>query len=220
MSALSRDPIPLPFHAAASYTDRVSKARYIALKYGPALRESVLDVGCDRALLRGHLAPGVRYVGVDASPGADVVIDLDREDLPFPARSFETVVAADVLEHLERLHAVFDRLCEIAARRVIVALPNPVRSLMLEIARGTGGVGLKHYGLPLDPPRDRHRWFFGAQEAADFLRARGRRNGFDAEQLDVVEHGVAAWPAGDGRDRAAHPNISQGTTWCVLRRSE
>lgn len=209
-------PTPARKYAATfGYTDRAGKARYIAAKYAPLLRSSVLDVGCDRKLLKLHLAPGVRYVGVDASPEADVTLNLDRDDLPFAPGSFDTVIAADVLEHLERLHAVFDQLCAVAAKHVIIALPNPIRNLMLELAKGDGGASLKHYGLPPDPPRDRHRWFFGAEEAADFLRARAERNAFRIEQLDIDEQGL---PPSLASPLFAHPNITRGTTWCVLAR--
>lgn len=206
------------YHTRLAYTDRVSKARYIADKYAPILTASVLDIGCDRRLLRDHLPAAVRYVGVDASPGADVVLNLDRDELPFQDASFDTVIAADVLEHLERLHAVFDRLCAIARRHVVIALPNPLRNLVLELSRGSKGP-LKYYGLPVEEPRDRHRWFFGFEEAAEFLRLRGQRNGMTIEQIDASERGCPVLKDASGRNVVETPNAQLGTLWCVLARA-
>lgn len=207
----------VPYPTPALYTDRDSKARYIADKYRAILGGSVLDVGCDRKLLQRELGAAVRYVGVDMSQAADVRVNLDKEPLPFANRSFDTVLAADVLEHLERIHDVFDALCRIADSRVIVSLPNPVRNLLLALAAGQTS-NLKHYGLPLEAPQDRHRWFFGAEEAAAFMRDRGARNGFEVEQMDVDEWGVPPWLNEQGANLLGSRNVSLGTTWCVLRR--
>jgi SAM-dependent methyltransferase len=211
---------PPPFR----YTDRLGKARYIAQKYAPILTAGVLDVGCDRKQLLEHLPTSVRYIGVDVCPGADVIVDLDRRPepgeraLPFEDGAFDTVIAADVLEHLERIHAIFDEICRVSSARVIISLPNPVRNFVLAAAEGSQG-RLKFYGLPVDPPADRHRWFFGADEAEKFLRERGARNGFTVEQLDVEEHGCPAWNSAEGKNLFSSRNVTHGTTWCVLRRA-
>lgn len=203
------------FATAIRYTDRTGKAGYIADKYRAILGGRVLDVGCDQKQLARLLPAGGAYTGVDMNAAADVRLNLDRDDLPFAAGAFDTVIAADVLEHLERLHAVFDELCRVARGHVIVSLPNPVRNLMLELARGKAG-RLKYYGLPVDAPADRHRWFFGAEEAAHFLKERGLRNDFRVAQLDFEERGAPAWMGETGQDLLASPNIQYGTVWAVL----
>lgn len=208
---------PAPYHTDFRYTDRATKARYIALKYAPILRGSVLDVGCDAAPLRALIPESARYVGVDLCPTADVVLDLDRQDLPFPDRSFDTVVCTDVLEHLDRCHAVFDQLCRVAKDRVIVSLPNPLRNLLDAIKNGSAG-RLKYYGLPLDRPPDRHRWFFGAAEAQAFIRHRAQVAGFGVEQLDFENEGSFTWSDRSGRNMLDDPNARLGTLWSVLRR--
>lgn len=214
---------PLPrYHTPTRYHDRASKAEYIARKYAPIWVETptcrVLDVGCDQRQLARHLPANVRYTGVDVNDAADVVLNLERDDLPFPDASFECVLACDVLEHLDRIHAVFDELCRVSASRVIVSLPNPLRAMLMELAGGSEG-RLKYYGLPADPPRDRHKWFFGSDEAEEFLRVRAARLGFEVEQMDHEDSGGPAWPARDGRDRLASSNCRGGTLWCVLRRT-
>lgn len=204
------------------YSDRGSKSRYIAEKYRAILGGRVLDVGCDTRRLSRLLPDGASYVGVDLNDAADVVLNLDREALPFGDRTFETVVCADTLEHLDRIHAVFDELCRVAEGRVVVSLPNPLRNLLLSLDAGRRA-GLKHYGLPVEQPADRHRWFFGAEEAEAFVRRRASSNRFVVEQLDFEERGLPAALAGlhlGGVELGASPNCVLGTMWAVLRRKE
>jgi SAM-dependent methyltransferase len=212
---------PGPYSTATTYTDRASKTRYIAEKYAPLFGEGrrVLDVGCDRKQLQAMLTRGVEYVGIDLNPHADRIVDLDREPLPFADASFETVVCCDVLEHLARCHEVFDELCRVSSDRVILSLPNAVQDVVASLVSGQGG-RVKHYGLSVEPPRDRHRWFFGFEDAAEFLTRRAERLGFEVEQLDAGTVSSVYWLIGQpARDVLDHPNVRLGTCWCVIRRS-
>ncbi|MBK7406570.1 MAG: methyltransferase domain-containing protein [Phycisphaerales bacterium] len=199
------------------YTDRESKAVYIGRKYASVLGGSVLDVGCGAGLLRGHVRRPELYTGVDFAGLADVTIDLERGVLPFADRSFDTVVATDVLEHLEAAHAMFDECCRVARSRVIISLPNPARNFLTEVFAGSGG-RMKYYGLPPENPGDRHRWFFGFEEAEAFVRAGAARNGLGVEQLDSSHDGCCYWLNGKGEDVLGSPNFKRGTLWAVLRR--
>ena len=42
----------------------------------------------------------------------------------------------------------------------------------------------KFYGLPLDPPNDRHKWFFSNNEAEKFIHHRAAKNGMRVLQID------------------------------------
>jgi hypothetical protein len=201
------------------YTDRKTKALYIADKYAPILIGSVLDVGCDQAPLRKLVHQPFRYLGVDRREGSDRVVDLERENLPFSDQQFDTALCTDVLEHLERCHAVFDEVCRVARKHVIISLPNPMSHLVFALAQGQGGKQ-RYYGLPVDPPVDRHRWFFGHEDAVEFVTVRGRRQGFELEQMDNDEGGIPFWPNPAGRNILDHPNVRGGTIWFVLRRAE
>lgn len=212
---------PGPYSTPFTYSDRITKTRYIAEKYAPLLASGrrVLDVGCDQTQLRRMVASPDLYLGIDLSPGADRIVDLDHELLPCADRAFDTVVCCDVLEHLAQCHQVFDELCRVSRDRVILSLPNAVLGVISSLLEGNGG-RLKHYGLPLDPPRDRHRWFFGFEDAAEFLTRRAERNSFQVEQLDAGCVSPAYWRVGkDARDVLDHPNVKLGTCWCVIRRA-
>lgn len=213
------------------YRDRRTKARYIALKYAPLLAGSVLDVGCDEGALRDHLAAPERYVGIDRDGRPDRRVDLEREPIPFPDRSFDCVLCTDVLEHVDNLHAVFDELCRVALRHLIVSLPNPWGELwrVLRHADYAPGRPLKFYGLPVDEPPDRHKWFFSPQEAERFVAERGERHGFAVAQLDYDR----TFPEGAGlrgrlrrlarryllRADLEPKNLEAGTLWALLERT-
>jgi ubiquinone/menaquinone biosynthesis C-methylase UbiE len=95
--------------------------------------DSVLDAGCGR----GHLArlvanssPSASVVGVDlAPPGMEGPANLGFVEgwlgrLPFPDKSFDTVVCTHVLEHLPDLGGALADLRRIARRRLILVVPR------------------------------------------------------------------------------------------------
>jgi SAM-dependent methyltransferase len=157
------------FPKPGAYTTRTERQAFLIAQFGPLLAGSVLDVGCDRKELKGLLAPGTRYMGIDVSEEADLTINLDQGALPFADGSFKAIVCLDVLEHLDRIHFVLDELLRVAASYIIISLPNAWFSnkRMFFTDRSS-----KFYGLSPAPPPDRHRWFFNISEAANFLWAK------------------------------------------------
>jgi hypothetical protein len=155
---------------------REERMRVAARLFAPYLQGSVLDVGCDKRQIQEYLAPSTRYFGIDlwGAPTARANLEMG---LPVADSAVETVVCFDVLEHLEHCHAVFDELCRVAAKWVIVGLPN-VANLKFRLAflrRGRFPTG--KYGLPSERPEDRHRWLFSLSEARHFVASRGARSG-------------------------------------------
>lgn len=94
---------------------------------------SLLDAGCGRGHLAERIAsadPGIAVVGADMAPPAAG----PRENLsfvqgwlgslPFPDRSFDTVVCTHTLEHILDLEGALADLRRIARRRLILVVPR------------------------------------------------------------------------------------------------
>lgn len=157
-----------------SFRGRKDKLAEVAQLFSDYLKGDVLDVGCDARHL-SSLVQG-RYVGVDIAGSPDIQVNVE-EGLPFCNRSFDTVVAFDVLEHCDRIHFVFDELCRIARSYVVIGLPNMYEwrfRLMFLLGMKLSG----KYGLSSEPSADRHRWLFSLNEAREFVQERGAKNGF------------------------------------------
>jgi hypothetical protein len=113
-----------------------------------------------------------------------VIADLGG-GLPLRTRGADTIVALDVLEHTDDIYNAFAELCRVASRNVVITLPNMYDwTATLRHLRGRRLSG--KYGLPVDPPTDRHRWFFGLDEARDFCRARSAAAGWCVSDERVV----------------------------------
>ncbi|MBI4529407.1 MAG: class I SAM-dependent methyltransferase [Deltaproteobacteria bacterium] len=157
----------------AEFRQRQDRYRYLVQEFQRFLAGTVLDVGCDQAVLRAMLPAG-RYIGIDIGGDADLRLDLEKmEKLPFGDCTYDCVVCLDVLEHLDNLHAVFGELVRVSKAYVIVSLPNNWANARRPIRRGRGSIG--HYGLPVSPIADRHKWFFNLSEALDFIRGQEKR---------------------------------------------
>lgn len=113
------------------YTDRQTKAHYVYLKYQPILVGNILDVGADQCYLKEHLGNKANYIGIGLnSDKIDLKINLEEQPFPYKDNSFDVVLCFDVLEHLDNIHEVFDELCRVARKYLIISLPNPWVSFM------------------------------------------------------------------------------------------
>jgi SAM-dependent methyltransferase len=160
------------------------KFRAVVDAFPDIWRGHVLDAGCRSGLLRTaleqHRGFDVRYTGVDLQRPAQVVADLNRT-FPFVDRAFDIAVALDVLEHTDDLHAAFDEVCRVAKKYVVLTLPNGYE--LKGRIKFVFGLPLSgKYGLPVEAPRDRHRWLFSFTEAREFVRVRSTRHGFCVEK--------------------------------------
>ncbi len=200
-----------------SLANRDARAEHIVKRYGDSLTGRVLDVGCDTRRIK-KLRPELDYFGVDIGGEPDMQIDLQAAGaLPLDDASFDTVVCTDVLEHLDNLHAIFAELLRVCRGRVILSLPNCWYSFRRPIAKGRGEA--RHYGLPLEPPPDRHRWAFNAEQIVAFLAAHQATHGYRIAELDAsINPGLRnqvrrlLWPRMRYLNRYAH------TVWAVLEK--
>lgn len=230
----------LQFHTDYIYVDRETKARFVYEKYRPILTGRILDVGADQCFLKRHLPEDVEYVGIGFGDNPDIVqVDLEEGKIPFSNSSFDCVLCLDVLEHLEDIHEIFDELCRVTNKWVIISLPNPWAVFMtyLQTGKYEADRNIKFYGLSKEKESDRHKWFFSSSEAKEFVSYRAAKNNMEVYDLYVE--------GGEGRDglfvpkgfrqrrrlrkiiearkllfrRDLHfPDLYEGTQWYVLKK--
>jgi SAM-dependent methyltransferase len=145
---------------------------------------SVLDVGCRSKELGDRLGGRARYVGMDLFPPADVIASAD-EAFPFDRRSFDAVVFADVLEHLENPHDALGEGIRVARQAVVVLLPN-MYSLVHRLNFARGRTSPK-YRFGADRPLDRHRWLLDFEQADQFTRGVAARHGWSVTRRCAYE---------------------------------
>lgn len=204
-----------------NFPERADRSHYIARRFAAYLRNSVLDVGCDKAVLRGLLAKDVVYTGIDIGGTPDMVVNLEQiERLPFADNAFSCTVCSDVLEHLDNIHAVFGELVRVSRDYVVVSLPNNWANARRPIERGKGSIA--HYGLPAVRPSDRHKWFFGFTEAIEFLRAQEQLFPVSIVETAVNEKPrlalVRAWRHLRYPVRERYLNRYAHTVWAVFKK--
>lgn len=156
-----------------SFTKREDRSKFILQRFRPLLIRKVLDVGCDRAFLRSMLK-NVDYTGVDIGGDPDIHLDLEKvQKLPFDDNNFDCVICTDVLEHINNLHRMFDELVRVSSKHIVISLPNCWVNARQPISRGYGS--FSHYGLPTEPPQDRHKWFFSHTDIVNFMKVKGEK---------------------------------------------
>jgi SAM-dependent methyltransferase len=94
--------------------------------------QRILDLGCgygaySLALLKeGRSCVGcdvnLQYVKTAAASGLPAVVALDP--LPFPDKSFDTVLLFEVIEHVPPIEAILKEAFRIARKNVLVTVPN------------------------------------------------------------------------------------------------
>ena len=214
------------------YVTRDDKAGFVYKKYKALLGGSVLDVGADAMFLKKHVTRGGgQYVGVGLGEGIDHELDLEKSPLPFDDDQFDTVLCLDVLEHLESIHFMFSELSRCARTNIIIALPNPWSDFFVGILFDRFQTSpMKFYGLPIEPPRDRHRWFFGLKDAKEFLKYSAKKYGYNITQIEVENENKPMGGKGIKgilgrwllkqifRADIDQLGLTHGTLWCVLEK--
>lgn len=96
----------------------------------PRELHSIIDLGCGNGIITNQLPDSIKVVGLDISEEALKHVKRERvqgsiTDIPFPDRSFDVVMANDILEHLktdERILAI-NEMARVAAKYIIVTVP-------------------------------------------------------------------------------------------------
>jgi SAM-dependent methyltransferase len=132
------------------------------------------------------LLPDMKYTGLDIGGNPDIRLDLEKvERLPFDNSSYDCVICVDVLEHLDNLHHIFGEVIRVAKKNLIISFPNCWAVARKPIRRGKGSFA--HYGLPNEPPTDRHKWFFNLSQAREFVLKQARRYGISIVEFHATE---------------------------------
>jgi len=209
-------PLPVEYE---KFDTREARSRFVAHRFADYLKGSILDVGCFNAPLRDILKFGT-YTGIDMAGCPDLVVNLEEtEHLPFENGMFDCVLCIDVLEHLDNLHAIFSELIRVSGCWIIVSLPNCWCNARRPIEKGKGK--FSHYGLPLEKPVDRHKWFFSLSEAIAFIEGKVNESGLQIADMFISEkprNAIARLARKAMYSRVAYQNRYSGTLWAVLQK--
>jgi hypothetical protein len=191
----------------------VSRARFAAEILRPLEPRSILDIGCRDAELARYF-PGVEYHGADLFPGERVsyVGDVTQTDF---GRTFDTVVACDILEHLDDPSAMFDRLVPVADRYMLISLPNTydLKSRVKFAIKGQMG---GKYVFTEETPLDRHHWLMNRGEIADFAKAKAAKHGLSLRLFDMP-YGSAGNILGKALAATLPKSLTMGTVFALFR---
>lgn len=113
----------------------------------------------------------------------DFNLNLDKiERLPFADNTFDCTIALDVLEHLENFHLISKEIVRVSKKYSFISLPNSSQSffpIFLNSKRKedtSAGLYNKFYGLPVEIPLDRHRWFLTVGDIERYFLDFGKNN--------------------------------------------
>jgi hypothetical protein len=128
----------------------------------------------------------IKVFDIDMVGDCDLKINLDEIDrIPLEDGEFDTVISLDNLEHLESFYLIFNEMFRIASKEVIISLPIGPAEIPSTVIlgrrytnrpRSVTGAYSKFYGLPLEAPTDRHRWFIYYEDIIELMEHHILRN--------------------------------------------
>lgn len=174
------------------YTEREGRTQFLFNTYQDYFEGKILDVGAGPCILKSLLPDECSYTSIGMEAEHDVRADLEKA-LPVPDHEYDVVFCSHVLEHVDNIHNLFGELCRVSKKHVIIALPNPYSIFASRLLKGfdeNSQYLMRHHNLPTEPTFDRHKWFFNASEARQFILSNARQNGFTVEREDQMRRGL------------------------------
>jgi hypothetical protein len=170
----------------AYYIDREDRNRFSAEQIKTFGVCNILNIGGGgKRHLRSHLGQSYKVFEIDIVGDCDLQLNLDQTDrLPFEDNAFDLCCAFDVLEHLEQFHLLNDELYRVSNSTILISLPNSAAEIFSNVLRNrpqqrpdlNRGTFSKFYGLPLQIPHDRHRWWIYFQDIIRFYYCFAQKN--------------------------------------------
>jgi 2-polyprenyl-3-methyl-5-hydroxy-6-metoxy-1,4-benzoquinol methylase len=170
-------------HDTTAIKNRADRYEFLKRHFEKEIKEatSILDVGCDDNFLKQIY--GDKVFGIDIGGKPDQVVDLEKESLRFLAdKSYDLSICTEVLEHIDNLHEVFRDIQRVTNRYMIISIPNSISYHRLNKIYKTHRTG-KFYGLPLEKPVDRHKWYFSYREIVDFFAGHEKAGTYTIERV-------------------------------------
>jgi SAM-dependent methyltransferase len=138
----------------------------ISQRHGKGENLTLLDVGCRGCELKEYVKDLVQYRGIDLFQNSEGTVDFVlniEKGLPMEDKSYDFVVALDLVEHLDDFQKGLEELLRVTRSYLIVMLPNlayaPIRKEFL--LRGSFSRLTDKYDLIYEKGgkgEDRHRW--------------------------------------------------------------
>ena len=131
---------------------------------------NILDVGCRDCSISKAIEKNISYYGCDLFQNNEKSVAYvgNFMDVEFD-RTFDCVIALDIVEHVDDPYILVDKLFELPNRYVIVSLPNcyDIRHKYLFCFKNTLG---NKYTFNTYNSLDRHRWLMNYDEIILFYK--------------------------------------------------
>jgi hypothetical protein len=182
------------------------KSNYLIPNYGDSRKErnqyfhnliknnfqdvnSIINMGSGGKNYLKKLKKNIKVIDVDISGEVDLKLNLEKKKIPFKKSSFDMSVALDTLEHLDNFHEVFEELMRVSKKYIIISLPNCFDVFFKVFFNkrtndiNQNGFYNKFYGIPINKPTDRHKWFFTVDDIERFFTLKSKENNYRVEFL-------------------------------------
>ena len=136
--------------------------------------EKIIDIGARDCLVKELIADKSKYLSIDihqnSSNSIDIVGDVTNLDFSFIGEN-DIILALDVLEHIDDIHTIVEKLFDSNAGAIIICLPNTSNWKYRFNYFIKGRLPGNKYKLISDSRIiDRHRWLTPISESISMIK--------------------------------------------------